>query len=52
MGVSEKVYIAHIADCGEICHIEKFMEIVEPVIPSDKEVQCKFDELNKDMLQQ
>ncbi|XP_012170162.1 venom acid phosphatase Acph-1 isoform X1 [Bombus terrestris] len=51
-GVTDKLKVYKIPGCEEICPIEEYLNIVNDLLPSDEEVNHKWDYLSKEELQQ
>ena len=49
-GITEELKAYKIHGCDEICPIEKYLDIVKDLLPSDEEVYHKWDLLSKEEL--
>ncbi|XP_012244773.1 venom acid phosphatase Acph-1 isoform X2 [Bombus impatiens] len=49
-GVTDELKVYKISECDEICPIEKYLNIVNDLLPSDEEVNHKWDYLSKEEL--
>ncbi|XP_033365743.1 venom acid phosphatase Acph-1-like isoform X1 [Bombus vosnesenskii] len=49
-GVTNELKVYKISECDEICPIEKYLNIVNDLLPSDEEVNHKWDYLSKEEL--
>ncbi|XP_012537170.1 venom acid phosphatase Acph-1 isoform X2 [Monomorium pharaonis] len=49
-GTTEKLMAIKLVECNETCSLETYLELVQDVIPSDKEVTCLWDNITKEEL--
>ncbi|XP_068979221.1 venom acid phosphatase Acph-1-like isoform X2 [Bombus flavifrons] len=49
-GVTDELKVYKIPECDEICPFEKYLNIVNDLLPSDEEVNHKWDYLSKEEL--
>ncbi|CAL7951360.1 unnamed protein product [Xylocopa violacea] len=51
-GITEELKIYKLPECEEVCPIEKYLDFVKEILPSDEEVNHKWDYLSKEELRQ
>lgn len=51
-GTTEELKVYKIPGQEEICPMEKYLDIVKDVLPTDEEAQHKWDHLSKEDLRQ
>lgn len=49
-GVTEELITLRLKNCDEICPIDKYLEIMKDIIPSDDETNCYWNTITKEEL--